>query len=298
MTISSLEQASVGAPVTRGGISVFPIYVAEAGLPPMATGPLAGLIVDEVSDGTVPHLVVTNPTDQAILIVEGEQLVGGLQNRSPNVSVLVPAGERLEIPVSCLERGRWGRRESFRPGTTHTPRRVRRTKSREVARTMAMSGLRSGNQGEVWNAISSELNLMDVDSSTDAIADADEVYKREPGRYSAVEELASMGPLPGQCGIVIAHGRRVVAGEVFGASELLKAHWEALIRSNLLERPTADGHPSATGALKLLRRFAVAESTQSPGIGLGTEHHIATDRTSGQALTLDNSVVHAGIFAA
>ena len=155
MTISSLEQASVGAPVTRGGISVFPIYVAETGLPPMATGPLAGLIVDEVSGGTVPHLVVTNPTDQAILIVEGEQLMGGLQNRSPNVSVLVPAGERLEIPVSCLERGRWGRRESFRPGTTHTPRRVRRTNSREVARTMAMSGLRSGDQGKVWNAISS-----------------------------------------------------------------------------------------------------------------------------------------------
>ena len=46
MTISSLEQASVGAPVTRGGISVFPIYVAQTRLPPMATGPLAGLIVD------------------------------------------------------------------------------------------------------------------------------------------------------------------------------------------------------------------------------------------------------------
>jgi hypothetical protein len=30
---------------------------------------------------------------------------------------------------------------------------------------------------------------------------------------------------------------------------------------------------------------------------LGTEHHVATDQVSGQALILDDSVVHAGIFA-
>ena len=292
-----LGNGSVGAPITRGGISVFPIYLGESDLPPISTGPTGGLIIDEVPGGDVPHLVVTNPTDRAILIVEGEQLVGGLQNRSPNVSVLVPAGGRLEIPVSCLERGRWGRHDSFRPGTTHTPRRVRRTKNREVARTVAASGVRSGNQGAVWNAVHDELKLMDVASGTDAIADADVVFERDPDRYSAVEELASMGPLPGQCGIVISHGRRVVGAEVFGAPDLLAAHWEALIRSGFLELPTAEGRPSASSALKLLRRFATAEATRSPGIGLGTEHHVTTDQVSGQALILDDSVVHAGIFA-
>jgi hypothetical protein len=294
--IPHLGNGSVGAPITRGGISVFPVYLGESNLPPISTGPTAGLIIDEVPGGEVPHLVVTNPTDRAILIVEGEQLVGGLQNRSPNVSVLVPAGERLEIPVSCLEHGRWGRHDSFRRGATHTPRRVRRTKNREVAKTMATSGVRSGNQGAVWNAVHQELRYMDVASGTDAIADADVVFERDPDRYSAVEELASMGPLPGQCGIVISHGHRVVGAEVFGALDLLAVHWEALIRSGFLELPTAEGRPSATSALKLLRRFSTAEATRSPGIGLGTEHHVATDQVSGQALILGDSVVHAGIF--
>ena len=296
MKIPHLGNGSVGAPITRGGISVFPVYLGESNLPPISTGPTAGLIIDEVPGGEVPHLVVTNPTDRAILIVEGEQLVGGLQNRSPNVSVLVPAGERLEIPVSCLEHGRWGRHDSFRRGATHTPRRVRRAKSHEVAKTMATSGVRSGNQGAVWNAVDQELRYMDVASGTDAIADADVVFERDPDRYSAVEELASMGSLPGQRGIVISHGRRVVGAEVFGAPDLLAAHWEALIRSGFLELPTAEGRPSATSALKLLRRFSTAEATRSPGIGLGTEHHVATDQVSGQALILGDTVVHAGIF--
>ncbi|SVB18730.1 uncharacterized protein METZ01_LOCUS171584, partial [marine metagenome] len=221
MKIPHLGNGSVGAPITRGGISVFPVYLGESNLSPISTGPTAGLIIDEVPGGEVPHLVVTNPTDRAILIVEGEQLVGGLQNRSPNVSVLVPAGERLEIPVSCLEHGRWGRHDSFRRGATHTPRRVRRAKSHEVAKTMATSGVRSGNQGAVWNAVNQELRYMAVASGTDAIADADVVFERDPDRYSAVEELASMGPLPGQCGIVISHGHRVVGAEVFGALDLL-----------------------------------------------------------------------------
>ena len=120
---------------------------------------------------------------------------------------------------------------------------------------------------------------------------------REPGRHAAVEELIAMGPLPGQCGMVVAHGHRVVAAEIFGAPELLEAHWEALIRSHHLENPTTDGHPSATSALRLIRRFATAEAARSPGVGLGEEHHVTNDRLNGHALTLDGSIVHAGIFA-
>ena len=59
-----------------------------------------------------------------------------------------------------------------------------------------------------------------------------------------VEELARLGPLPGQCGFVVTHGPRIVGAEIFGAPELLKPHWAALVRSYLLEEPTATGWPS------------------------------------------------------
>jgi len=49
-------------------------------------------------------------------------------------------------------------------------------------------------------------------------------------------------------------------------------------------------------ALKLLGRFAEAESVDSPGIGLGVELHVRTGRVTGQALTLDGSIVHTSLF--
>ncbi len=128
MAIPNLETAAVGRPINRLGISLFPIYLPVNTLPGIATGPTSGITINELPAASVPHLMVTNPTDRPILLVEGEPLVGGQQNRTLNVSVLVPAGANLKIPVTCLEAGRWGQNRNFERGATFTPRRVRRTK--------------------------------------------------------------------------------------------------------------------------------------------------------------------------
>ena len=121
-------------------------------------------------------------------------------------------------------------------------------------------------------------------------------FHRDQNRLAAVQELAGLGPLPDQCGVVVAHGPRVVAAEIFGAPHLLTPHWPALIRSHLLEHATDTGRTSATGALRLLGRFGTAESTDSPGIGLGIERHVRGQRVTGQALTLESAIVHASAF--
>ena len=296
MTIPNLGTTAIGQPITRCGISLFPLYLTDNDLPDIATGPAAGIAIDEMPAASVPQLVVTNPTDRPILLVEGEAFVGGQQNRTINVSVLVPSGATLEIPVSCLERGRWGHGRQFEHGATFTPRRVRRTKQEAVAMSMATAGSRHSNQGAVWGAIDQELTDLAVQADTRAIADADAMFNRDQHRFDAVEELSRLGPLSGQCGFVVAHGPRVVAAELFGASHLLSPHWNALIRSHFLESPTAEGRLSATRALKLVGRFGSAESVDSPGIGLGTEQHVRNDRLTGQALTLEGATVHASVF--
>ncbi len=296
MTIPTLVNASVGRPITRLGISLFPVYLPGNHLPKIATGPDSGLVIDELPAAQVPQLVVINPTDIPVLVVEGEQFVGGAQNRTANVSVLVPPGAKVEIPVSCLEQGRWGAYRDFERGRTFAHRRVRRAKQHSVARSMAMAGSRSSDQGAVWGAIENEITNMDLDAPTHAMSDADQAFERDKGRFAAAEELCGMGPLPGQHGVVVAHGYRVVSAEVFGSPDLLAPHWNALVRSHLLERPTAGERPSATAALKLLGRFAEAESVDSPGIGLGVELHVRTGRVTGQALTLDGSIVHTSLF--
>ena len=296
MTTSVLESAPIGPPITRRGISLYPVYLPGNALPTIATGRNSGLVVDELPDAEVPQLVVTNPTDRPILVVEGEQFVGGRQNRTANTSVLVPPGATLEIPVSCLEVGRWGDKRAFESSSTFTPRRVRRTKQRSVNRSLQLTGAYSGDQGAVWNSIEREMNSLCASSPTGAVADADQVFQRDDGLAAAVDDLVTRGPLVGQCGVVVAHGWRAVAAEVFGTPDLLAAHWGPLVRSHLLENPTAGGDRSATGAMRLLRRFANAPSSDTDGLGLGTEHYVDAERVAGHALTLDGHLVHSAIF--
>src|SRR4051794_7421890 len=48
---------------------------------------------------TVPELLVDNQLDEDVLLYDGEELAGAMQDRILNVSVLVAAKSTLSIPV-------------------------------------------------------------------------------------------------------------------------------------------------------------------------------------------------------
>ena len=296
MNISNLENASVGFPVTRLGVSFFPVYLKNNELPEIATGPESGLVVEELEKASVPTLRAKNPTDKPILVVEGEHFVGGDQNRASNVSLLVGAGTELEIPVSCLERGRWGRRREYERSPSYAPRNVRARQQETVNLAFREGRSRRSDQGAVWAEVDNALHMFNVTSDTAAAADLEEIYRRDRSRFSAAEELEKMGPLSGQCGFVVTHGGWVRSVELFGSRNLLAAHWSRLARPHLLEFPEKPSAPSADAALWAIRRFASMPSESGPGVGLGTERR-ASDRTmNGQTLVLGESVVHASVF--
>lgn len=296
MNISNLENASVGFPVTRLGVSFFPVYLKNNELPEIATGPESGLVIEELEKASVPTLRAKNPTDKPILVVEGEHFVGGDQNRASNVSLLVGAGTELEIPVSCLERGRWGRRREYERSPSYAPRNVRARQQETVNLAFREGGSRRSDQGAVWAEVDNALHMFNVTSDTAAAADLEEIYRRDRSRFSAAEELEKMGPLPGQCGFVVTHGGWVRSVELFGSGNLLAAHWSRLVRPHLLEFPQKPSAPSADAALWAIRRFASMQSENRPGVGLGTEFR-ASDRTmNGQTLVFDENIVHASVF--
>ena len=292
-----LERAAIGRPVTRLGVSFFPVYLMDNPLPAIATGPKSGRVIEELADASVPTLTAANPTERPILLVEGEQFLGGDQNRTLNVSVLVPAAAKLQIPVSCLEAGRWGSRRDFAAGSTYTPAgsggpRTRRSPGRRRPRTRAVAtSTRCG------------LDRRRARRPPGRVAHPGDGRGRlgvraRARRRAAANELGALGPLPGQCGVVVTHGPRVVAAEVFGAPGLLQPHWAALVRSCLLERPTANGRPSASRVLRKLGRISKAACRETPGLGLGVECHLGSPRAVGQALTLESAVVHASVLSA
>ncbi|MFM8862909.1 MAG: ARPP-1 family domain-containing protein [Acidimicrobiia bacterium] len=296
MAIEQLERASIGRPLTRGGVSLFPIYIHGTDGLDIAARP-ADLTISEPASAEAPTITVTTPGGRPTLLVEGETVTGGQQNRVLNVSVLVPAASTIEVPVSCVEAGRWNGRAAFERGRTFAPRRVRRVKTASVAAAVQSSGRRYSDQGAVWEMIDYELHSLAVPSSTRAFHDAEVALERD-GRAEALSALTKAGPLPGQCGIVFAHGGRVVAVEIFATAELLAANWEGLVRAALLDSPVAvEGRPSVSKALRFVNRLATGSATRAPGVGLGEEAHIRTSRLVGQALLFEGGLVHASAFA-
>lgn len=297
-SIPHLETVSVGRPVTRLGTSFFPLYLHANGLPEIATGRASELIIEELAHASVPTLSVHNPGKLPVLIVEGEQFEGGLQNRTVNVTILIAPGTMLKIPVSCVEAGRWGRRRAYRRGADFAPQNVRHRVQESVSESVRREGSRFSDQRAVWEAVDTVLEDVDVASATRAVSDASQAFSRSPERLHARQELVSMGPLPQQCGVAFAHGPWVSEIQMFGAPHLLAEHWGALVGSHMLSRPLRRGRPSATGVLAVLDRFGSLPAKHSQGVGLGTEHRVRDEWGSGQALSLNGALLHGTYYTA
>lgn len=298
MTIQVLDRVAIGRPITRGGISFFPVYLPAATSLAAAAAVGDGIRIVERDDAEVPTIIVTNETNRMVLVPAGSLVEGGRQNRTLNVSVLVPARGSLDVPVSCVESGRWHGGGEFRFGAMFASRRVRREMHRSLSRNLRDGGRRQADQSVVWSQVSAELDRFGVTheandlSAVRAVADRDDRHRR------VVEDLVARGPLPGQCGVVVCHGSRVVSADLFATPDMFACHWEALVRSHLLEvsqRPRS--RPSASRVLDFLHAFASSPATVTPGVGLGRELHVDTERLAGQALVLDGALVHASMFA-
>lgn len=297
MSLLALEHAAVGAPITRAGISLIPVYLHDARGVSIAAGG-DDVSISELDSADVPTITVTNSSAMPVLLVEGETVRGGQQDRTLNVSVLVPAAAAVACPVSCVEHGRWDGLGEFGRSRTYAPRRVRRAKSYSVTENVRTHGVKRSDQGLVWDMVDHELDRLAIVDGTAALRAADAAIERDDRVAAAVRELVERGPLPGQRGVVVTHGHRVVACDVFATPELLAAHWEALVRGWFLEVPDeVTTRPSVSAALRFLRRFASSPTVTAPGVSLGVEHHARGRRIVGQALVWDDVLVHASAFA-
>ena len=297
--LHSLEHVAAGAPITRLGVSLIPLYT-FGDRRPVATGPDSGLIIEERPSAEVPFLEATNRTANPGLLVSGQVVTGGLQTRVLNVSVLIGAGQHVIIPVSCVERGRWNDHATFRSGDLFASRRVRATKDAGVAESVARDGSRFSNQGAVWHSVDHELRRLNAEAPTASFAALESVFQRDGADEAVtVRELQQRGPLPGQCGVVVCHGRTVISVELFGSPEMFAAHWNALVASIMLDAPgyPPTSRPSVTAALRFVRRLATAPAAVQQGVGLGFEVHVRNHKVVAQALVDDGVVLHASAFA-
>src|SRR3712207_5802738 len=133
----------VGGGTSRGALTVFPVWSEYDGRRGYSSDPSSIDLAERAEGASVPVLVASNGGDRPVLMLEGQVLEGGWQNRVLARSVLVPAQSELEVEVACVEAGRWhgGRRHTSR-GRRTSPR-VRSAVQRPAR----------GRQQAVWDGV-------------------------------------------------------------------------------------------------------------------------------------------------
>src|SRR5262249_60789562 len=109
--------------------------------------------VSEISEGgSVPTLHVINRGSRDVLLLDGEELVGAKQNRVLNTTVLVRAHSRLEVPVSCVEQGRWRYTSQRFASSAHSLyASIRLKKVAQVHRSLQLRRSFSADQRAIWS---------------------------------------------------------------------------------------------------------------------------------------------------
>ena len=296
----TLKRIQVGNPRTFGGLSVYPLTGVDRGAPGytiLDDALRAGTArVTEISDGgSVPELAFHNDGDQPVLVLDGEELAGAKQNRIVNLTLLVPAKQKIVIPVSCVEAGRWASMSREFTSTRQVMySRARKGKYAHVSAAMAAGGSRRSDQAAVWDEIGLMQRELCSDSPTARMTDTFEENKSGLDGY--VRNLPSV---EGQVGAVFALSGPVSCVELFDCAETLKKMWSKLIRSWALDALVVSSQPHevrpVAEAQALLEEIVEAKATEHDALGLGTDVRWA-GRLNGGALVHDERLVHLCVF--
>ncbi len=237
---------AIEAPLRWGGLTVFPVIDAITPANDEATRPLhlaealaSGTVrLTEISSGgSVARLLVHNVGARPVLVLAGDVVQGGRQDRIIAEDLLLSPTERpVVVAVNCVEEGRWeAGRSAFRYGGRAEP-------------ALTRVVLTARDQEATWRAVTAvndakreRLGAMGVDApelapttgTYMASLGSDEVSRQ--ARKVAHELGGALAKLDHAVGVVVAYEGRVVAAEIFGSPALFAAARERALESVALQ---------------------------------------------------------------
>lgn len=287
-----------GAAQQFANLTAFPLF-AENGQGPayltLAEALAAGLLtMKELGEGgSVPQLVAVNAADLAVLVLDGEELVGAKQNRSLNATLLLAPHSETVIPVSCTEAGRWASRSRhFGDSGEFVPQQVRARKMASVSQGLKHGRNYASDQSDVWASIQGLSDGLGRHSATSSMR---EVVEQERARLS---ECARAFPLQdGQRGLLVAVDGAIRSLDWVSRPEAWARLHDRVVRSHALSADTTAGTnaptaPDEASALEFLRRAATATLTTRPSVALGTDVRLESNEQLGAGLLHDETIVH------
>jgi len=284
------------APITRGNLSIFPVVadrthdtrnfltlddgvrsgevvVSEAG----SVRPLIRGHVDYIrGDGAeVNRLVLVNNSDRPLILLAGEIVTGGKQDRVVGKDRIVPPkSDPIDLAVFCVEPERWvATKSEF--GSFH---------SQMAQPSVRRSAMANKDQEKVWADVHATAQSLAVQASHPAaeamgktssyagVMANDEVKRRvdsvaaplEQSYLGVIRELRERNAV----GVVVAVNGRMIWADIFASTPLLEKYWPKLIRSYAAEALTESknsGELDAREAQVFLQNFGArheAEETE------------------------------------
>src|SRR4051812_11509617 len=193
--------------------------------------------IKEISDGSVNSLTFVNKAAQPVFLLAGEVIIGGKQDRIIGRNTVIPANTTQEVPVYCVEHGRW----------------TVQTKEFASARALAHGRLRGqasyAAQQDVWNEVAAKNVARKTVTPSDTYRRV--AQQQSDGTLAAMEKQveAALAHLPAadrgrMVGYAVALNGSVATVDVFGSPALFKKLETKLVRSYLTEAVDLRARPN------------------------------------------------------
>lgn len=312
----ALSSLKVGEAQVHRNLTLFPLLgegLAAPGYELLDEALEQGTVrITEISEaGSVPELRLHNLGEQSVLLLDGEELIGAKQNRILNLTVLAPARQVMDIPVSCVEAGRWhALSEEFVSAKRAHYASGRARKASQVSDSLKKTRSRRSDQSDVWSDISMKSRRLGAKSATAAAA---AMYE---SRHEQLEEYQqAFAPVSGQLGAVFMLDGKIISLDVFDAERTCERVLSKLVQSCALDaidaviEQTLQGQLDNEAAVTQLQPIQEPHAVQAflntlvdsqlesfPSVGLGEDVRFTEEQVLGGALVVDTRLIHLCAF--
>ena len=290
-----LAGASLGAPISHDSITVFPIFAPQTAEQHkyLVMGEAIDreiLQITEISEGgSVPQLMAVNTGKSGVLIIDGEYILGGRQDRVINTTIMLAPESKTTIPVSCIEHGRW--RETsreFHAADCAMSQDIRKKKMRSVSESLKQKSSYESDQREVWNEVAGLNQRAGAQSATGAMKDGFDAKKQD------VEGFTRAFPIqPHQRGLLALFNGIVAGFEMISQQEAFFKLYNKLLTSYAIDavfikpRPVRKSEISSA-AKTFLADIRNCNAESYPSVGLGRDYRFGGNGKIGSALVVES----------
>ena len=242
--------------------------------------------VKECETSQVNTIIVKNDAVTPLLLIDGEEIVGGDQNRIVNSTILIDGKSSMSIPVSCSEKGRWAYKSEFKQSNYIANFNTRRAK--EYA-----SRSKHHFQDVIWSSISDLEEENSFASPTSAMEESYENLK--VGHNKIIKEFEVVD---GQNGVLIILDGEIEGFELFLNPEIYREFHEKILKSYLIDSKI-NSQPftiNADVARDVIANALDSEFEKRPNTGLEEVFEFENSEGLGTLYTYQDQIIHLSYF--